>query len=387
MLGFKDFSIKRSNSPGRLYHIRHAGSPILEAFDMPLGYKVKITCNGHEKTYPHFTFELTFSVSERKDSIFGTVFNDRKVNIFDGSHDEFLNDEAYIRLTEIVRIWSLELNSKFSDDFFDEYSFTGNILIASSDQTIPIKDYISIISKFDFKKYTPEERNEFCTSIKEVKIDELLLQQQREEAVKEFELMLEQEVSDEREWQKFFECNKWMFGFGLDYIWVEELQNKKLQQTTTGPDITKAGKRPDAFLKTQADISTTVFVEIKTPLTQLVTYSSYRPDTWPPSDELIGGVSQIQKTVASWLYGNTGEFKVRDEYGDLTGEVVFSYKPKGMLIIGNLGQFKNEFGTNSAKLQCFELFRRSIDNIEIITFDEFFERVKRIVLKTASRKS
>src|SRR5438132_9262647 len=104
MLGFKDFSIKRSNSPGRLYHIRHAGSPILEAFDMPLGYKVKITCNGHEKTYRHFTFELTFSVSERKHSIFGTVFNDRKVNIFDGSNDEFLNDESYIRLTEIVRI-------------------------------------------------------------------------------------------------------------------------------------------------------------------------------------------------------------------------------------------------------------------------------------------
>jgi Domain of unknown function (DUF4263) len=384
-LGFKDFSVKKSNTGGGLYHIRYAGSPVFEAFEVSLGYKVKITCIGHKKTYPHFTFELYFSLSERKEGLLGSVLSDRKINIFDGNHDEFLNDEAYKRLTEIVRLWSLELNSKFLGDFDDEYSFTGNILIASSDQTIPIKDYISIISKFDFEKYTFDECNELCTSIKEVKIDELLLQNQREKAIKKFELMLEQEVSSEKVWQNFFECNKWMFGFGLDYIWVEGFQNKKLEQTTTGSDITRAGKRPDAFLKTQADISTTVFVELKTPLTQLVT--NYRPDTWSPATELIGGVSPIQKTVASWLERNLGEFKVKDNNGDLTGEVVYSYKPKGILIIGKFDQFKNNHGINSTKLQCFELFRHSIDNIEIITFDEFFERVKRIVLKTEIIKS
>ncbi len=365
MLGYKGFSIKRSNSPGRLYHIRYAGSPVLEAFDLSLGYKVKITCNGHEKTYPHFTFSLVFSRSESELGIFGTRPFERKVDIFDGSHDEFLNDEAYKKLTEIIRIWSLELNSKFGDDFDDEYSFTGNILIASSDQTIPIKDYISIISKFDFNKYTLDECNEFCTSIEEVKIDELLLQYQREKVVEEFGLMLDQEEDDEREWQKFFERNKWIFGFGLDYIWVEGFQNKKLEQTTTGSDITRAGKRPDAFLKTQADISTTVFVDIKTPLKPLVTNSSYRPDTWPPSSELVGGISQIQKTIESWMERNSGEFKAKDNSGDLTGEVVYSFKPKGILIIGKFDQFKTEFGINFDKLQSFELFRHSINNIEL----------------------
>jgi hypothetical protein len=384
-LGFNDFSIKKSNTTsGELYHIRYAGRPILEAFEVSLGYKVKITCIGHKKTYPRFTFELYFSRSESKNSIFGPILSDRTINIFNGNHDEFLNNEAYKRLVEIVRIWSLELNSKFSDDFDEEYSFTGNILISSSDQTIPIDDYVSIISKFDLEKYTAEERNTFCTSIKEVKIDELLLQYQREQVIKEFERMLEQGVKDEGEWQNFFECNKWMFGFGLDYIWVEEFKNRKLEQITTGSAITGAGKRPDAFLKTQADISMTVFVEIKTPLTQLVT--SYRPDTWSPAPDLIGGVSQIQKTVASWMEQNFGEFRVRDRNGDLTGEVVFSYKPKGILIIGKFDQFKNQHGANPTKLQSFELFRHSIDNIEIITFDEFFERVKRLVLKTVSSK-
>jgi hypothetical protein len=122
LLGFKGFSIKKSNTPGRLYHIRYAGTPVLEAFDMPLGYKVKITCNGHEKTYPHFTFSLEFSFPETKSGFFGPINSYRKVDIFDGNHDEFLNSEDYKKLTEILRIWSLELNSKFSDDFYDEYS-------------------------------------------------------------------------------------------------------------------------------------------------------------------------------------------------------------------------------------------------------------------------
>src|SRR6266568_7572527 len=293
-LGFKDFSIKKSNAGGELYHIRHTGHPVLDAFEVSLGYKVKITCTGHKMTYPRFTFRLVFSLPERKATFFGDALSERKVDIFDGKHNDFLNNDAYKRLTEIIRIWSLELNSKFTDDFDDEYSFTGNILIASSDQAIPIGDYINIINKFDLNKYTFDECNEFCTSIEEVKIDELLLQYQREKVVEEFGLMLDQEEDDEREWQKFFERNKWIFGFGLDYIWVEGFQNKKLEQTTTGSDITRAGKRPDAFLKTQADISTTVFVEIKTPFTPLVT--NYRPDTWSPSSELAGGISQIQKT-------------------------------------------------------------------------------------------
>ena len=169
-----------------------------------------------------------------------------------------------------------------------------------------------------------------------------------------------------------------MFGFGLNYIWVEAFQNRKLEQTIRGSDITGAGKRPDAFLKTQADISTTVFVEIKTPLKELVT--NYRPDTWAPSAELIGGVSQIQKTVATWMEDHSGELKIRDKDGDPTGEIVYSYKPKGILIIGKFDQFKNSFGINATKLQGFELFRHSVDNIEIITFDEFFERVKHVVM-------
>src|SRR5579864_3894249 len=197
-VGFEGFSIKKSNAHGKLYHIRYAGHPVIRPFELSLGYKVQISCTGHEKTYPHFTFKLEFSRSESHVTMFGTGSSDRKVDLFDGTHDEFLQDEVYKRLTEVVRIWSLELNSKFADDFDDEYSFTGNILITSSDQNIPIKDFTNILSKFDFTKYTPDECNEFCKSIKEVRIDELLLQLQQEDPIRGFELMLEQKVDSEK---------------------------------------------------------------------------------------------------------------------------------------------------------------------------------------------
>src|SRR5690242_1902811 len=94
MLGFKGFSIKKSNAPGQLYHIRYAGHPIFDAFEVSLGYKVKIVCNGHKKTYPRFTFELSFTLAENQDGLLGLISSEKKVDIFDGNHNEFLEDEA-----------------------------------------------------------------------------------------------------------------------------------------------------------------------------------------------------------------------------------------------------------------------------------------------------
>ena len=196
-LGYKDFSIKKSKTDEQLYYIKYKDIPIIDAFDFTLGYKVKISCNGHKKTYPRFTFQLIFSCSKIEDTMFGPEMTYKRIDIFDGNHEDLLNHEEYKRLTEIVRLWSLELNSQYADDF-DEYSFTGNVLITSSNQAIPIKDYISVISKFDFTKYSVDEREKFYLSIEEVKIDELLLQHQREKAVKKFELMLAQKEDKEK---------------------------------------------------------------------------------------------------------------------------------------------------------------------------------------------
>ena len=59
----------------------------------------------------------------------------------------------------------------------------------------------------------------------------------------------------------------------------------------------------------------------------------------------------------------------------LESQKIYTVEPKGILVIGNTKEFKN----NESQLCCFELFRRNIQNPEIITFDELYERAKFIV--------
>lgn len=45
-------------------------------------------------------------------------------------------------------------------------------------------------------------------------------------------------------------------------------------------------------------------------------------------------------------------------------------------MIGSLDEFKSETGVNKDKLQSFELLRKNIHNVEILTFDELYERAR-----------
>ncbi|UZE51163.1 DUF4263 domain-containing protein [Rhodopseudomonas sp. P2A-2r] len=52
------------------------------------------------------------------------------------------------------------------------------------------------------------------------------------------------------------------------------------------------------------------------------------------------------------------------------------------LVIGNLASLVGDHGVNHEQFRSFELFRRNILNLEIITFDELYERAKFIVHQT-----
>jgi len=180
-------------------------------------------------------------------------------------------------------------------------------------------------------------------------------------------------------WQKFFEKNSWIFGYGLNYIFTTQLDNKKLEQVTTGYSVQESGKRVDALMKTRGFISSLCFVEIKTHATPLLSKEPYRPECWQISDELSGSVSQIQKTVQKALKTIHTKTEFSDQNGEPTGEIAFLYQPKSYVVIGSLSEFAIENKINEQKFSSFELFRRNISNPEIITFDELYERAKFIV--------
>lgn len=185
--------------------------------------------------------------------------------------------------------------------------------------------------------------------------------------------------SDEATWQNFFEMNAWIFGYGLNYIFNTPLGEKKLEQTVAGYTTFSAGKRVDALMQTKGLISSLCFAEIKTPTASLLDNRPYRTESYRISGELTGGISQLQKTVHKALQQIKSKTEIKDDNGNLTGDSVFLYQPKSVLIIGSLAEFVNEFGVNEDRFSSFELFRRNITNPDIITFDELYERTRHIV--------
>ena len=181
-------------------------------------------------------------------------------------------------------------------------------------------------------------------------------------------------------WQHFFESNRWIFGYGLNYIFTDGLDGKKLEQYTTGYSVRERGKRVDALLKTRGYISSLCFVEIKHHETSLIKGdSSYRSGAWQVSKELSGSVTQCQSTVQKALESIKTKLEPKDDLGNPTGELAYLYNPKSYLIIGCLEEFQHDRGINEEKFRSFELYRRNIINPEIITFDELYERAKHIV--------
>jgi Domain of unknown function (DUF4263) len=180
-------------------------------------------------------------------------------------------------------------------------------------------------------------------------------------------------------WQEFFEANTWIFGYGLSYQFLSKLDERKLEQIVRGRDLTAAGKRSDALMKTRGIISSLCFVEIKRHDTPLLGSAQYRPDVWSPSAELVGGVSQVQTTVHAAIETLGHKLMPRDDIGDPSGEVMFNIEPRSCLVVGSLGQFQTARGVNVPKFRSFELYRRHTWRPEIITFDELLQRSRFII--------
>lgn len=192
-------------------------------------------------------------------------------------------------------------------------------------------------------------------------------------ALSEFEDNLRSDLLSEGEWQAFFERNTWIFGHGFNYVFLDKVA-KKLEAITTGATFDRPGKRTDSLMRTRAEVSQYVLIEIKCSDTPLLQKSTYRSGCWAASDELSGAVTQIQKTVFEFTR-NRFRDRVKDANGNDDVGDIYAVDPRSYLVIGDLGQLQG----NDDKVACFELYRRNIRAPEILTFDELFQRAKCIV--------
>jgi hypothetical protein len=196
------------------------------------------------------------------------------------------------------------------------------------------------------------------------------LHEVREKAVLEFYEHLEAEDWTEDVWQHFFAGNTWIFGYGLDYRFLTPITEQPYYggKTVEGRD----GQRGDFLTASKADQRFTVLVEIKRPDSVLVEDSTYRNKVHVLGSELIGGVAQVQSNCRTWEVEGS---RTDDNRAMLSEESCHTIQPKGILVIGHTDQLDS-----AAKRSTFELFRRNLQNPDVITFDELYERAKHLLL-------
>jgi len=178
-------------------------------------------------------------------------------------------------------------------------------------------------------------------------------------------------VGEEAYWQGFFERNKWIFGYGLNYQILRQEQGQPHYGGTRADGT--GGQRGDVLVATEGDVRFTVLVEIKTPATNLLQGAvAQRNGAWSLSKELTDGVTQLQSNLGTWETAGAITADNRDRF---EGNGIYTITPKGILLIGRLDQIAGD----RDKRNTFERFRRGIHGIEILTFDELLRRAEFIL--------
>jgi hypothetical protein len=182
------------------------------------------------------------------------------------------------------------------------------------------------------------------------------------------------ENGEEPIWHHFLKTNEWIIGLNVDVKFIRDL----FSEQKVGKEDTKGKGSPKVDLLGISYFTT--LIELKTSKTLVFKKekSKSRANTWDFSSDFIEAYSQ---TLAQRTELNDGKNII-----DNAGNIMDTQKhrildPKSVLIIGNRNsEFPHVRQTElNTKSDTFERFRRDNRNVEIITFDELFERAFHIV--------
>ncbi|MGB3693506.1 MAG: Shedu immune nuclease family protein [Spirulinaceae cyanobacterium] len=134
-----------------------------------------------------------------------------------------------------------------------------------------------------------------------------------------------------------------------------------------GKGIGNTGGNIIDFLFVNKLTRNTSLIEIKTPTSRLLG-AKYREGIYSPSNDLLGAVTQIS------TYKDT-LIKEYDRLVDHSGDYFEVFNPLCIII---LGHGHNEL-SDDGKRKSFEMYRSEHRNVQIITYDEVFEKIKTFV--------
>lgn len=186
------------------------------------------------------------------------------------------------------------------------------------------------------------------------------------------------EQGEEAAWHHFLKNNDWILGLNIDIKFIREFTS----EVNLGIQNTGGVGSPKLDLMGISDYTT--LVELKTSNTKFFTdkkRNTGRANTWSFSTDFIDGISQCLGQKFDWD-------KCHKNKDLINGSEILSQDkhrtvdPKTIFIIGNK---EKELSINSRdgdviiKRETLERFRRNNRNIEILSFDELYERAYFIV--------
>lgn len=357
---FDDLEINPTSIANFHYFFNRKDRKLIKQFI--LDEKPKVRCVAQViliKKGDKFTPRLTFSIRDRAGKI---------VEIKSGEEDLDRLVKANVNLDDChENLWSL---ISYLQSFKDIETPGKKFSLVSQDEgeivaALRHRDPKSVINIIKQLSSTA------AIALSENDINQLL---KRKEKLDEFQKSLEPEATNEGWWQDFFEQNKWIFGYGLNY---QILRQEQPQPHYGGGRVDgKGGQRGDYLTSTEGDLNFTILVEIKTPATPLLQgKEEIRNGAWSLSKDLIDALSQLEANLDTWEKQGARQPDNEDRLED---QNIFTVEPKGIIVIGSLAELTKE----RSKRETFQRFRRSIHGVDIITFDEILKRAKFIVDST-----
>jgi hypothetical protein len=168
---------------------------------------------------------------------------------------------------------------------------------------------------------------------------------------------------DERFWQQLLMD----YAFVLEQVFAWPTMIVKGKAYVGGKSFLDKGGNVADFLLKNSLTSNVALVEIKTPCADLLA-RRYRGDVYSISDDLNGAVMQVLNYRHS----------LQQEFHSLArklGISVEAFEPRCAVIAGMVAQL----GSDKTRIGSLELYRNALQGVDIITFDELFEKTRHLI--------
>lgn len=189
--------------------------------------------------------------------------------------------------------------------------------------------------------------------------------------IKRYQEMLATQL-DEGQWQEFFNENPFILNmaFGYPIIKVQD------QASVGGRKLSGDGGKIADFLVKNTLTNNMAIFEIKTPQTPVLSKREFRGGVFTPSSDISGSINQILDQKYQFDKQIT-QIKDSSRTHDIE-----SYAVHCCLVIGMMP-------SSDDQKKSFELFRKNSKNVEIVTFDELFEKIRylSVFLQDTSKNS